>query len=49
MKNNECCNVMELWLQDPDCPLQYDPRHRSYTMTMPIGVAKKMKYGHVIQ
>lgn len=41
LASNECCNVMELWLQDPDCPLQYDPRHRSYTMTMPIGVAKK--------
>jgi uncharacterized protein DUF6980 len=36
-----CCTAMTLWVQDPDCPLIYDEKDRSYALTAPAALMKK--------
>ena len=41
MNDNYCCNTVQFWLQDLDCPLKYIPNLRFYSISVPRSIAKK--------
>jgi hypothetical protein len=51
MNNDYCCDTMQLWLQDLDCPLKYIAHLRFYSMSAPKSMVKKNEVwpGYTVQ